>query len=121
MPASTTPLCDIDEDGRIITLHSRAIELLICEALCFRINDQCREEAVHVCDMAAEPMQVLLKDIRRYTRRHPHLLIIRSDCFIHRYGRKTYISAIETLYREYPLHFQHCWWYARTKTQRWMC
>lgn len=93
MDPATTPLCDVDEEGVVKQVHSRSLELLLCTALCKRVNAACKRGcAVSVATNAPDPMRVLLDDLRAY-------------------GRKSYLHAITILWSEYPRHFANTWWY----------
>ena len=93
MDPASTPLCDVDEEGVVRHVHSRSLEVLMCTALCKRVNSACKHgNAVSVATTASDPMRVLLHDLIAY-------------------GRKSYLTAIKTLYTEFPRHYNNTWWY----------
>ena len=96
MDPATTPLCEIDAtNGSVQHVYDRSLEILACTALCIRVNDACKKgEAVNVSKTAMDPMHVLLQDMKAY-------------------GRKTYTSAMQTIYCCFPRHILNCTWYAR--------
>ena len=103
MDPISTPLCDVDEEGIVRNVHSRSLEVLLCGALCKRVNAACKHGgAVSVTTTASEPMRVLLDDLRAY-------------------GRKSYLQAITILWSEFPRHFNNTWWYVDYVTASILC